>query len=83
MCKAIFAFDFSCNKPAMTSYINGVVDFYVWPSDIDAKSYDRLASCDVNIFDRNLEHIKDKSLDQHELILEHVNRAINLSEIIL
>ena len=83
MCKAIFAFDFSCNKPAMTSYINGVVDFYVWPSDIDAKSYDRLASCDVNIFDRKLEHIKDKSLDQHELILEHVNRAINLSEIIL
>ena len=51
MYKAVFAFDFSCNKPAMTSYINGVIDFYVWPSDIDAKSYDRLISCSVNIFD--------------------------------
>ena len=83
MCKAIFAFDFSCNKPAMTSYINGVIEFYVWPSDIDDKSDERLTSCDVNIFDRKLESIKDKSLDQHELILEHVDRAINLSEIIL
>ena len=83
MYKAIFAFDFSCNKPAMTSYINGVIEFYVWPSDIDDKSYDRLTSCDVNVFDRKLESIKDKSLDQHELIIEHVDRAINLSEIIL
>ena len=83
MHKAIFAFDFSCNKPAMTSYINGVIDFYVWPSDIDDKSYDRLTSCDVNILNRKLCHIKEKSLNQHELILEHVNRAINLSEIIL
>lgn len=83
MCKAIFAFDFSCNKPAMTSYINDVVDFYVWPSDIDDKSYDRLTSCGVNVFNRNLGTIKEKSLNQHELILEHVDRAINLSEIIL
>lgn len=83
MYKAIFAFDFSCNKPAMTSYINDVVDFYVWPSYIDDKSYDRLTSCGVNIFNRNLETIKEKSLNQHELILEHVDRAINLSEIIL
>lgn len=83
MYKAIFAFDFSCNKPAMTSYVNGVMDFYVWPSDIDDKSYDRLTSCNVKVFNRNLEHIKDKSLNQHDLIIEHVNRSINLSEIIL
>ena len=83
MYKSIFAFDFSCNKPAMTSYINDVVDFYVWPSDIDDKSYDRLTSCGVNVFNRNLGTIKEKSLNQHELILEHVDRAINLSEIIL
>ena len=83
MNNAIFAFDFSCNKPAMTSYVNNVIEFYVWPSDIDSKSYDKLTSCDVKIFNRKLKHIKDKSLDQHELILEHVNRAISLSEIIL
>ena len=83
MSKAIFAFDFSCNKPAMTSYINGVINFYVWPSEIDDKSYDRLTSCDVIIHNRNLEKIKEKSLDQHELILEHTHRAIDLSNIIL
>ena len=83
MSKAIFAFDFSCNKPAMTSYINGVINFYVWPSEIDGKSYDRLTSCDVIIHNRNLEKIKEKSLDQHELILEHTHRAIDLSNIIL
>jgi hypothetical protein len=83
MNQAIFAFDFSCNKPAMTSYINGVINFYVWPSEIDDKSYDRLTSCDVIVHNRNLEKIKEKSLDQHELILEHTHRAIDLSNIIL
>jgi len=83
MFKAIFAFDFSCNKPAMTSYVDDKIDFYVWPSSIDAKSLDRLSSCDVNVIDRKLDHIKEKSLNQHELIIEHVNRSINLSEIIL
>jgi hypothetical protein len=83
MSKAIFAFDFSCNKPAMTSYINGVINFYVWPSEIDDKSYDRLTSCDVIVHNRKLEKIKEKSLDQHELILEHTHRAIDLSNIIL
>lgn len=83
MSKAVFAFDFSCNKPAMTSYVNGVVDFYVWPSEIDSKSYDRLVSCGVNVYNRNIGKIKDKTLNQHELILEHVNRAIKLSDIII
>ena len=44
MNNAIFAFDFSCNKPAMTSYINNVIEFYIWPSDIDSKSYDKFIS---------------------------------------
>jgi hypothetical protein len=37
----------------------------------------------VIIHNRNLEKIKEKSLDQHELILEHTHRAIDLSNIIL
>jgi hypothetical protein len=55
----------------------------VWPSDIDDKSYDRLTIRDVNNFNRKLGHIKEKSLSQHELILEHIDRAINLSYIII
>jgi hypothetical protein len=81
--RAIFGFDFSCNKPAMTSCIDGVYEFYVWPSELDDKEVDRLESLDVHVYNRNLPKIKDKSLDQHELIIEHVNRANNLSEIII
>ena len=66
----------------MTSFIDGVVEFYVWPMDIDAKSMDRLQSCDVQVYNRNLPVLSDKSLDQHQYILEHVNRASDLADII-
>ena len=78
-----FAFDFSCNKPAMVSYIDGKIDFYVWPSDIDGKSCEKLTSCDVNVYGRHLPHIKHNSLDQHQIMIEHKRRAIALSDAIL
>jgi hypothetical protein len=79
---AIFAFDFSMNKPAMTSFVDGNLDFYVWPSTIDEKSYNSLIFSDVNIHNRNLPPIKDKCYDQHSLILEHVHRSTELADII-
>lgn len=79
----IFAFDFSMNKPAMVSYINGKINFYIFPSDIDSKSFEKLKYCGINIHPRNLPKMKDKSLSQHELIVEHVNRAIHLADIIV
>lgn len=83
MSLAIFAFDFSMNKPAMTSFVDGVLDFYVWPSTIDEKSYNSLIFSDVNVYNRNLPPIKDKCFNQHSLILEHVNRSVNLADIIV
>ena len=83
MSLAIFAFDFSMNKPAMTSFVNGNLDFYVWPSSIDEKSYNSLIFSDVNVHNRNLPTIKDNCYDQHSLILEHINRSTELANIIV
>ena len=82
MCKAIFAFDFSMNKPAMTVYCNNKLDFYVWPSDIDEKSYNTLTFANVNVTNRHLPSMKETKHSQHTLILEHVNRAVDLAHII-
>lgn len=81
--QAIFAFDFSMNKPAMTSFVNDEVSFYFWPSDLDAKSIDTLESVGVKIYNRDLPKIKDHVLNSHDLILEHVSRATKLSELIV
>jgi len=80
---AVFGFDFSCSKPAMTSYIDGKIEFYVWPAEIDDVSLEKLTSCGAHIFNRELHKIKPKSLDQHQLIIEHTTRATKLSEMIL
>lgn len=79
----IFAFDFSMNKPAMTSYINGEVKFYLWPSDLDGKSIDTLESVGVKIENRNLPKIKEHGYNSHQLIIEHVNRATELAKTIV
>lgn len=79
----IFAFDFSMNKPAMTVLCNNKMDFYVWPSAIDAKSYNTLIYSCVSVTCRNLPSMKETKHDQHSLILEHVNRAVELANIIV
>lgn len=79
----IFAFDFSMNKPAMCCLVENKVLFYTWPLKVDKVTYEKLTSCDVIVFDRELEPIKDKSLDESQLILEHVTRASNLAKLIV
>jgi len=79
----IFAFDFSMNKPAMCCLIENEIQFYIWPLTIDKVAYERLELCNINIVDRKLSPIKDKSLDESELIIEHVTRATNLAKMIV
>ena len=67
----------------MTAYINGVIDIYVWPSQIDDKSYDRLTSCGIHVINRNLDHMKDGCFDQHNLIIEHIKRSTKLANMIV
>ena len=79
----IFAFDFSMIKPAMCAYIDGKISFYVWPSDIDDKSSEMLSVSGINVYNRYLPKMKDKEYDESSLIMEHVNRASNLAEMIV
>jgi hypothetical protein len=79
----IFAFDFSMNKPAMCCLIENKINFYAWPLKVDKITYEKLTSCDVIVTDRELESIKEKSLDESQLILEHVSRSSNLAKMIV
>lgn len=80
----IFAFDFSCNKPALCSCIDGKIHYAVFPSDIDKISQDKLESVDVKVYNRNLDPIsKNKYLSDSELMVEHITRARNLADIII
>lgn len=80
---AIFAFDFSMNKPAMCCLVRNKIEFYTWPSLIDDYTYNALTKCDVKTFNRNLSPIKNKSLNENELICEHVTRSVNLAGMIV
>ena len=79
----IFAFDFSMNKPAMACLIENELSFYIWPLNIDKVAQEKLDSCDINIVNRKLNPIKDKSLNESELIIEHVTRSTNLAKLIV
>ena len=81
--KPIFAFDFSMNKPAMACLIENELSFYIWPLSIDKVAQEKLDSCDINIVNRKLDPIKDKSLNESELIIEHVTRSTNLAKLIV
>lgn len=75
----IFSFDFSMNKPAMCSFIDDKIEFYVWPSTIDSKALAILENANINVYNRNLPAMKDSDYNEHTLICEHVNRAVNLA----
>lgn len=80
----IFAFDFSCNKPALCSNINGNISYAVFPSNIDDISKTKLESVKVEVFNRNLDTVsKSKYFSDSELMIEHIIRARNLAELII
>lgn len=81
MHQPIFAFDFSMAKPAMVSLINNKLEIYIWPMDLDEKSEKMISACNVNIWNRHLPSMH-KKYNEHTLILEHVERAENLAELI-
>ena len=82
MSKHFIALDFSCSKPAMTTLINGCIDFFVFPSNIDTKSESILKAANIIVHNRNLEPINKANHTEHTLIIEQVNRASNLAYII-
>ena len=78
----IFAFDFSTIKPAMWALIDNNLSVYIWPSEMKENAATSMEYSGVNVHIRNLPHIKDKSMDESELICEHVKRAQKLAILI-
>ena len=84
MNKPIFAFDFSCSKPALCMLINDKLSYAVFPAKIDSTTIDKLRSVDVKVFNRNVDPIsKNNKLSDSDLIIEQVIRARNLADMIL
>lgn len=81
--KTIFAFDFSMSKPALCVYINNKIYFYCFPMNLDEVSNDKLISVGVNVYNRKLNPINKKKYNSHELVLEHIQRANDLSNKII
>lgn len=81
--KPIFAFDFSCSKPAVCVNIDGSLTYAVFPAKIDAVAKDKLEAAGVEVLDRGLEPVsKSGGLSDSDLIIEQVVRARDLAEAI-
>lgn len=80
----IFAFDFSCNKPAVCSFIDDKISYAVFPAKVDNVTIEKLSAANVKVFCRNLEPIsKNSTLSDSDLIIEQVMRARKLAEMIV
>lgn len=80
----IFAFDFSCNKPALCINIDGNISYAVFPSKVDKITDEKLNSVNIEVFNRNLEPIsKNSTLSDSDLIIEQVSRAKTLANMIV
>ena len=83
MKKTIFAFDFSMSKPAMCVYVNNEILFYAWPAKIDKKTEDLLNGANINVYNRNIDPINKKQYSSSSLVLEHIKRSVELSNLII
>lgn len=83
MKKTIFAFDFSMSKPAMCVYVNNTILFYTWPAKIDKKTEELLNSANINVYNRNIDPINKKRYSSSSLVLEHIKRSVELSNLII
>lgn len=80
---SLFAFDFSMSKPALCTYVNNKIDFYCFPMNLDDKSITKLEDVNVKVYNRGLNSIDKKNFNSNSLVLEHIKRANELSEMIL
>ena len=46
----IFAFDFSCNKPAVCSFIDDKISYAVFPAKVDNVTIEKLSAANVKVF---------------------------------
>lgn len=79
----IFAFDFSCSKPALCINIDGEISYAVFPAKVDKVTEEKLSSVGIEVFNRNIEPIsKNNTISDSDLIIEQVSRAKTLANMI-
>ena len=82
--KPIFAFDFSCSKPALCILIDHKLEYAVFPANADKVTEEKLNAVNVKVFNRHLDAIsKSNKISDSELILMQVSRAKELANMIV
>ena len=81
--KILIGFDFSMNKPAATILYNNKYYHYFWPLSLTIKQQKLYEDADVYIYNRRLENIKTKNIENSQLVLIHTIRSTELANIII
>lgn len=81
--KILIGFDFSINKPAATILYNNKYYHYFWPLSVTKQQQKLYEDADVYIYNRRLESIKAKSIENSQLVLIHTIRSTDLANIII
>lgn len=76
-------FDFSINKPAMTIYYKGILDFFIWPLKQNKKDSEMYKDNHVHTINRNLNSINSKMYTSSELTKIHTERSKGLGDLIV
>lgn len=81
--KILIGFDFSINKPAATILYNNKYYHYFWPLSVTKQQQKLYEDADVSIYNRQLDSIKTKSIENSQLVLIHTIRSTDLANIII
>ena len=81
--KILIGFDFSINKPAATILYDNKYYHYFWPLSITKQQQKLYEDADVYVYNRRLETIKTKNIENSQLVLIHTIRSTDLSNIII
>lgn len=81
--KILIGFDFSINKPAATILYNNIYYHYFWPLSITKQQQKLYEDANVYVYNRNLESIKTKNIENSQLVLIHTIRSTDLANIII
>ena len=79
----LIGFDFSMNKPAATVYYNKQYYHFFWPLKISKKQQKLYEDADVSIYNRRLDSINTKTIENSQLVLIHTIRSTELANIII
>lgn len=81
--KILIGFDFSINKPAATILYDNIYYHYFWPLSITKQQQKLYEDANVYVYNRRLESIKTKNIENSQLVLIHTIRSTELANIII